>query len=228
MERDIILTEDGSHSIELAGSHQTYHSRFGAIQESMHVFIRPGLLKLSESGLKRIRVFEMGFGTGLNTLLTLIEAEKLGLDIYYETVEQFPLSLEMAARLNYCGQLKRMDLQDKFLLMHEWEAAAISPHFFLRKLLIDFNDYAFEDNFHLIYYDAFGPASQPALWTPGIFEKIERHLYLGGILMTYSAKGDVRRAMSGAGFKVEKLMGPPGKREITCAIKTENRDKESG
>jgi tRNA U34 5-methylaminomethyl-2-thiouridine-forming methyltransferase MnmC len=164
----------------------------------------------------------MGFGTGLNALLTLIEAEKQNRNIYYVSVDLFPLDTEQIASLNFCKQLQRPDLQSVFEEMHnsEWEKEIpITSHFLIKKLKADLMQVEIPGMFQLIYFDAFDPVAQPELWTNKIFEKIFSVLQPGGILVTYSSKGDVRRAIQAAGFRVEKLPGPKGKRQIVRAVR---------
>jgi tRNA U34 5-methylaminomethyl-2-thiouridine-forming methyltransferase MnmC len=218
--RNIIITSDGSASIELPEWKVTYHSRNGAISESLHVYIEAGFKYAAErndqSGMK---IFEMGFGTGLNALLTIIEAEKRDKKIHYRTIEKFPLPGEEAGKLNYTEILGQEELFRK-LHTAEWEKdIPLTRNFTLRKEikdLIQMNEPVAAD---LIYYDAFAPSAQPELWTEEIFRKLFSMLSNGGILVTYCSKGDVRRAMKGAGFRVEKLLGPKWKREIVRAHK---------
>ncbi len=222
MERSVILTKDGSHTISIPEMNVTYHSHHGAIQESLHVFIKAGLLVSDAFGASDTSILEMGFGTGLNALLTLIEAERLKRQIHYTAIELFPLQYEEITALNYCDQLYRKDLIPIFEKLHqcEWEKdITITPHFTLHKKkesLLQFNTSKLQN---IIYFDAFAPSAQPKLWTPSIFEKLYSMLLTKGILVTYCSKGDVRRAMQSAGFIVEKLPGPPGKREMVRATK---------
>jgi tRNA U34 5-methylaminomethyl-2-thiouridine-forming methyltransferase MnmC len=224
MQRKLIVTGDGSHSIEVPELGGTYHSIHGAIQESKHVFIEAGFNapgRLERPGA--LNIFEAGFGTGLNALLTMIESEKQNLKIYYETIELYPLMLEEAKQLNYCSVLEREDLQKNFELLHEcaWaEEVVISTKFSFKKKKASLLNFETLGTFELIYFDAFDPNTQPELWTQEIFEKMFTILRPRGILTTYSSKGTVRRAMQAAGFVVEKLPGPPGKREIVRALKT--------
>ncbi|MBI5859132.1 MAG: tRNA (5-methylaminomethyl-2-thiouridine)(34)-methyltransferase MnmD [Sphingobacteriales bacterium] len=229
MVRKIILTDDGSHSISVPELNVTYHSVHGAIQESMHVFIEAGLY--GSGRLQRpdpISILEIGFGTGLNALLTLIEAEKTGIKIHYEALELYPLSEEIRS-LNYCQQLNRQNLQQIFEQMHscEWEKdIAVSDNFILQKKKYNLLNLstclagrqAYQP-INLIYFDAFAPAAQPELWTKEVFDKMYSLLAPGGILVTYCSKADVRRAMIAAGFSVEKIPGPPHKREMLRARK---------
>jgi tRNA U34 5-methylaminomethyl-2-thiouridine-forming methyltransferase MnmC len=225
MQRDLILTKDGSHTIAVTGmpGSVTYHSIHGAIQESMHVFIEAGLNSVRPLEATRgLNIFEIGFGTGLNALLTYIEAEKTKQIIHYAAVDLYPLEENEITTLNYCKQLERQDLFHIFLQMHscEWERdTQLSETFYLHKTKQDLQDYKNSGFYDLIYFDAFAPNIQPELWTKNIFEKIYSILNTNGILVTYCSKGDVRRNMMAAGFIVEKMEGPPGKREMIRARK---------
>jgi tRNA U34 5-methylaminomethyl-2-thiouridine-forming methyltransferase MnmC len=227
VERKILITKDGCHSISIPEINITYHSIHGAIRESKHVFIEAGLKSICPLPAARcIRIFEMGFGTGLNTLLTLIEAEKLQQSIHYTAIEFYPLDKEEVHSLNYCQLLNRPDLQAIFELLHqcEWEKEnIITPFFTFYKInsnLINFSSRWLSGQlFNLIYFDVFAPAVQPELWTKEVFEKLYSMMSHGGILVTYCSKGDVRRAMQAAGFSVEKIPGPEGKREMIRAVK---------
>lgn len=239
MLRQPVITKDGSHTIAIPEMNVTYHSIHGAIQESQHVFIEAGLkgsglkgsgrFKFGESGsldrpepLSPLRILEMGFGTGLNALLTLIEAEKLKHPIHYTTIELFPLSTEEAIELNYCKELNRPDLQPLFHQFHqcEWEKdISVNPLFTLHKTNQSLVNFSSNNVFDLVYFDAFAPAAQPELWTKQVFEKLYAVMTGGGILVTYCSKGDVRRAMLAAGFQTKKIPGPPGKREMLKAVK---------
>jgi len=220
MERKIITTKDGSHSIAIPEMNVTYHSVHGAIQESMHVFIdaglRSGLSKWPDRSIE-IKVLELGFGTGLNALLTLIEADKLKQAIHYSAIELFPLSTEEAKQLNYCEQPGQSSYQTLFEKLHqcEWEKdILITPYFTLHKTKTNLITFSTNQSFNLVYFDAFAPNAQPELWTAQIFQKLYSMMTPEGILVTYCSKGDVRRAMQAAGFSVEKIPGPPGKREM--------------
>jgi tRNA U34 5-methylaminomethyl-2-thiouridine-forming methyltransferase MnmC len=223
VEREIIYTKDGSHSIRIPEINVTYHSIHGAIQESKHVFIEAGFYPSGRS--KRpdgLGIFEVGFGTGLNVLLTIIESEKQDVKVYYETIEPHPITLEEAKILNYCGVLEREDRQKTFERLHEcdWdEEIRIQSNFSFLKRRNDLLNIGISETFDLIYFDAFDPNVQPELWTQEIFKKMFSMLRPRGILTTYSSKGTVRRAMQAAGFAVEKIPGPTGKREIVRAFK---------
>jgi len=217
MYRIVQNTADGSPTIAIPGMQVTYHSRHGAVQESRHVFIQAGLQPLLKQHAV-LRVFEMGFGTGLNALLTLEQAITQEKVIYYQAVEKYPLAEDEVKELTYTGILS----PGYFTALHQckWnEPVVIHPLFTLYKSLVPLQDFKAESPFHLIYYDAFAPAAQPELWTLQTFEQLYAMLANGGILVTYCSKGDVRRKMLAAGFKVEKLAGPPGKREMLRAIK---------
>jgi tRNA U34 5-methylaminomethyl-2-thiouridine-forming methyltransferase MnmC len=218
VERKIVITGDGSHSIAIPELHVAYHSIHGAIQESKHVFINAGLKYLiANTSSSPLTIFEMGFGTGLNAFLTVIEAKNQKIKIQYIAVEQFPITPEEAASLNYPDVLDHADL---FHTIHEcrWnEAVSVNEYFTLKKVETNLLNFTSSQHFNLVYYDAFAPGAQPELWTKGIFEKIFHMLEPNGVLVTYCSKGDVRRAMIDAGFTVKKLPGPPGKREMLRA-----------
>ena len=219
MLHQLIITEDGSHSIYVPSMDVRFHSKYGAIQESMHMFIDAGL-RIFMQRQTHIRIFEMGFGTGLNALLSVLSAEKEKNRIEYVAIDAFPLEKNIQEEINYCGLLNRPDMQPVFKKMHDaaWENEVdITPYFTLKKIKADFIRYATTDRFDIIYYDAFDPGSQPALWRLSIFKKVFEMLVPGGCLLTYCSKGSVRRTMQEAGFVVEKLPGPKGKREIVRA-----------
>jgi tRNA U34 5-methylaminomethyl-2-thiouridine-forming methyltransferase MnmC len=184
------------------------------------VFINAGLKYLiANTSSSPLTIFEMGFGTGLNAFLTVIEAKNQKIKIQYIAVEQFPITPEEAASLNYPDVLDHADL---FHTIHEckWnEAVSINEYFTLKKVEANLLNFSSSQYFNLVYYDAFAPGAQPELWTKGIFEKIFHMLESNGVLVTYCSKGDVRRAMIAAGFAVKKMPGPPGKREMLRAIK---------
>jgi len=220
MERKIITTKDGSHSIAVPEMNVTYHSIHGAIQESMHVFIEAGFRSDYFRQKESNSILEVGFGTGLNALLTAIEAEKTEKSIYYLALEPFSISVEQVHLLNYCELLNRKDLQEDFIRMHqcEWnKSMAVTENLLMHKSNSTLQTFRHPTKFDLIYFDAFAPAAQPELWTKDIFEKLFRMMNDQGILVTYCSKGDVRRAMQSAGFIVEKLPGPPRKREMIRA-----------
>ena len=222
MERKVIITADGSSTIYLPEWDENYHSKHGAIQEAYHVFITHGLNRLFEQGYKHIAILEIGFGTGLNALITSIEAEKQNRSIDYYGVEAYPVIVEDVAKLNYIAELKAENSKRLFETMHQlpWEEThQLLPSFTLTKQKKFFADIQDKEAFDIIYFDAFGARVQPELWTEAIFQNMYDALIPNGILVTYSAKGSVRRAMQAVGFSVEKLPGPPGKREMLRATK---------
>ncbi len=224
MKRDIIITGDGSHSINVPELNVSYHSIHGAIQESVHVFINAGFYGFEQQP-RLMNIFEVGFGTGLNAILTLIEAEKNKIKVYYETVELYPLNDDEVKKLNYCKQLNRPDLQNILERLHssKWgEEIPITENFTLLKRKENLLTIKEVKPLNLIYFDAFAPNAQAELWTKVAFDKMYAMLEPGGILVTYCSKGDVRRAMTAAGFKVEKLQGPPRKREMLRARRDYN------
>ena len=223
MERKIITTKDGSHTVAIPEMNVTYHSIHGAIQESMHVFIQAGLKDSGMFDYVAVQgILEIGFGTGLNALLTLIEADRHKNRIYYTAIELYPLNETEISKLNYCEQLNQPHYKPLFEKMHqcEWEEMfEITDNFRLTKIKCSLLDFSTENSFWLIHFDAFAPAAQPELWTKEVFEKLYSMTNEGGILVTYCSKGDVRKAMQAAGFGVEKIPGPPGKREMLRATK---------
>ncbi len=214
--REIIKTKDGSHTIFIPGLDETYHSSFGAIQEAKHIFIREALAFRAREK-RALNVLELGFGTGLNTFLSLLFAQEQNLEINYVGVEKYPLEESEVKALNY------FENTALFLKLHQvpWDnKQSITDYFRLQKLQCDFRNMELEkEYFDVVYFDAFGPEVQPHLWTEDIFRKIYNAMSRGGVLTTYSVKGTVRRAMKTVGFEVKKIPGPPGKREISRAVK---------
>jgi tRNA U34 5-methylaminomethyl-2-thiouridine-forming methyltransferase MnmC len=213
LERKVVESNDGSSTLFIPELNEHYHSVHGARNESMHVFIKMGLDE-AFSQKKVLRIFEVGFGTGLNALLAF-ENSKDG-QIEYISVEKYPLKESEWKLLNFTGQSNK-GLYDQFIAMHacEWgRAKVIAPEFSLTKLVGDLNTIALPENIDVVFFDAFAPDKQPDLWTVEVFKKMFAMLNPQGILVTYSAKGQVRRNMIAAGFSVERLQGPPGKREM--------------
>ena len=223
MKRTVITTSDGSKTIQIEDWDEQYHSIHGAIQESQHVYVNTGLhhfLKLYNP--KELRILEIGFGTGLNAFLTALESGQQGVEIQYEGVEAYPVKAEELSQLNYASRIAA-NQQHLFDSLHElsWEELhPITSNFLLKKRQQFFSELSDENSFDLIYFDAFGARVQPELWTESIFKSMYRALKNKGVLVTYSAKGSVRRAMQTAGFLVERLEGPPGKREMLRATKS--------
>ena len=220
-ENKIIITEDGSNSIRSTEYGVTYHSKFGAIQESYHVFINAAL-RFKAVLQQEFSILEIGFGTGLNAYISLLEARKRNLKIRYTGIEAYPISVETAAKLNYSSLLYEDDPDDLFLKIHSsaWDSIVdFGEYFSLEKQLKKFEEIDFREQFDIIYFDAFAPDAQPELWTEDIFVKMYTALKPDGILVTYCAKGVVKRRMKKVGFKIEALEGPTGKREMTRAVK---------
>lgn len=210
-------------TIHLPQWDEQYHSKHGAINEARHVFITMGLdFFLSKETLDEISILEVGFGTGLNAFITFLEMQNVPVKVDYTGVEAYPVSMEEVNLLNYPQQLSAKGLTAYFRRMHEvtWEIPVqLRQNFRLLKLQKQFSEIADKARFNLIYYDAFGARVQPELWTEKIFEQMYRALRPGGVLVTYSAKGSVRRALQSVGFDVARLPGPPGKREMLRGFK---------
>ena len=220
MERKIITTNDGSKTIFIPEWNENYHSKHGALQEALHVFIKSGLEEVEND---RIRVLEIGYGSGLNAILTYINAGQNDKEIYYAGLEAFPISKDEFNALDY-GSLKSItDTKEVLLNFFDapWERdVKIDDHFTLRKMKIELENFIPEENkYDLIYFDAFGPRVQPEMWTKEILTKMFQTLDTNGIFVTYCAKGQVRRDLESLGFSVEKIPGPPGKREMLRAQK---------
>lgn len=220
----LFLTEDGSHSVHSEQLGVSYHSKHGAIQETQHVFINAGLNYILQQSPSEINILEIGFGTGLNAFMTFLEWERqpIPATINYFAIEAYPLSMEHVFQLNYVEQLDAAHYQDVFLRMHscEWsETHPLSKRFNFQKLLMNFEDIDFNHRMDLIYFDAFAPDVQPQLWEQDLMERMFNALRSQGVLTTYCAKGVVKRTLKSVGFFIEALPGPPGKREMTRAIK---------
>lgn len=218
-----ILTADGSHSLYLEDIDEQYHSKHGSITESQHIFIEAGLYEKAKE-MNSIKVFEVGMGTGLNVFLTAIASAKSKLSVYLESIEAFPLRFEEAGKLNYAELLNEDN--DLFLNIHlsDWNRCIqLNPNVELKKVNGKLQDYVFNEQFDLIYFDAFSPDKQEELWSKNIFEKLFNAMRKDGILVTYCVKGVIRRRLQSLGFEIEKLPGPKnGKREMLRARKRED------
>ncbi|MBE0668650.1 MAG: tRNA (5-methylaminomethyl-2-thiouridine)(34)-methyltransferase MnmD, partial [Bacteroidales bacterium] len=195
-----------------------YHSHFGALTESGHIFINAGLNYCQG---KSISILEVGFGTGLNALLTAMFAEEKEKQVSYMTLEKYPLDNELTGALNY-GKMTGERGRELFDAIHdaEWNIpVTISRWFTIHKKVFDLTVESPDGFFDLVYFDAFGPDKQPEMWTPGIFSKIDAVTHKGSVFVTYSAKGSLKRMLRGLGFEVSLLPGPPGKRVMTRAEK---------
>jgi tRNA U34 5-methylaminomethyl-2-thiouridine-forming methyltransferase MnmC len=218
---EIVATGDGSDTLYVPFLDEHYHSVHGAIGESEHIFIRAGFHPFI--GNDALTLLEVGFGTGLNVLLTALAADASQCFIRYYTLEKFPLSAEILRRINYPALLGSR-AADLFRAIHEsaWGMPLrISPMMELVKVREDFVTASLSEIpfCNLVYYDAFSPEKQPEMWNQMLFRKLFDRMEEGGIFVTYCAKGSVRRSLQWAGFRVERLPGPPGKREILRGIK---------
>ena len=215
----IKITADGSHTLYVPNLDETYHSVHGAIQEAIHVYINAGFNYFSTK--KELNILEVGFGTGLNTLLTNREALKDNKLVNYTSIEAYPLAMDSA--LNYLEELNGTEAEEIFFLdMHEAEwgiLVKMNELFYLEKLNIFLENFSVKNKYNVVYFDAFGPRVQPELWGVKILRKMYDALVDGGILVTYCAKGTVKRALKEVGFTIESIDGPPGKREMTRAKK---------
>lgn len=219
MKREIIKTLDGSTTIHLQDWDECYHSKHGAIQEAKHVFIKNGLSLFENNP---VSILEIGFGTGLNAFITFLESEQKQQQIDYVGVEAYPVEAKEVIEMNYVAELEADQYKGVFEKMHqcEWnQKVEISPDFSLTKRKQFFDEIDDFEIFDLIYFDAFGYRVQPELWSTEIFQKMYNSLKPNGVLVTYAARGVVKRSMIEVGFTVEKLAGPPGKREMFRAFK---------
>lgn len=222
MKRSIITTSDGSKTIQIEGWNEQYHSIHGALQEAKHVYINAGLKTFLERQPKQnaLTLLEIGFGTGLNALLTALESLNISQEICYHGIEAYPVEAEELQALGYDTLIGSDPSIFQNIHNCSWhENHKILPHFSIVKRQAFFSDIAEVNAFDVIYFDAFGPRVQPDLWIESIFKKMYEALRPNGLLVTYCAKGSVRRCMQAVGFEVERLPGPPGKREMLRAIK---------
>ncbi|HEV7349228.1 tRNA (5-methylaminomethyl-2-thiouridine)(34)-methyltransferase MnmD [Telluribacter sp.] len=214
----LVYTADGSNSLYNAALDQHYHSMQGALQESLHVFINLGLKPALEPATSPIRIFEMGFGTGLNALLAWQQADYFQRPVEYLGIEAYPVADEEAEGLNFDEITGKCGLAQ--LHQAPWATGVrLSDHFTFRKEHTTMEGFTTDSVFDVIFYDAFSPSAQPELWTEEVFARIAAMTRPGGRLVTYSAKGSVRRALDAVGFTVEKHPGPGRKREVVRAIR---------
>jgi tRNA U34 5-methylaminomethyl-2-thiouridine-forming methyltransferase MnmC len=221
MIKELIVTADGSHTFYLPELDEHYHSTYGAIQESLHIYINEGLLKVSST---EINILEIGFGTGLNAFLTAVFAKKLNLSVRYFSIEKYPLTELEYNKLNYPELIFPEDA-GIFKCIHScaWNVETrIIPGFWLKKIEADLLSYEFDKDlkFDLVYYDAFAPSKQPEMWSNETIGKICSAVKIDGILATYCAKGSVRRSFASHGFEISRIPGPAGKKEIIRGKKT--------
>jgi tRNA U34 5-methylaminomethyl-2-thiouridine-forming methyltransferase MnmC len=215
----IVETKEGIHTLRHGGHGEPFHSLHGALQESMHVFIGNGLLPLAGPG-KKLSVLEIGFGSGLNALLTLRECERHAMEVHYTAVEAFPLGDELVSKLNYMHYVGE-EYRHAFEAMHAapWPGTLKLGSFGLHKLQADATIDELGARYDVVYYDAFSPAVQPAMWTPEQMLRMREACNPGGVLVTYCARSSVRRNLQAAGFRVERLPGAEGKREMIRAVR---------
>lgn len=219
LHRELQQTADGSHTLFVPEMDEHYHSVNGAIQESEYIFIEKGLRSVNK---RDIRILEIGFGTGLNALLTANDLENRDDcdHILYYAVEKYPLDEEIFSLLNYCGKIGISGELFRSLHFSSWnEDVPLTRRFTLHKILGDGRDCCFPEGIDLVYFDAFAPDKQPDMWSPEIFDRLYACMASGGVIVTYCAKGEVRRRMQCSGFKMERLPGPPGKRHILRGVK---------
>ena len=216
---DFITTGDGSHSLYNSEIKESYHSTYGAILESKHIFIEAGL-NLFKDSIETIHILEVGFGTGLNGLLSYIWSHQFRKSVNYQGIEAYPVNKDVTGELNYPGLLEIE--KSIFLELHKTDEIyrQISPYFNLKvnhALIQEFSLPA--DYFQVVYFDAFSPAVQPEMWSVDVFRSIFKAMRKGGVMTTYSTKGDVKRGLMEVGFLIEKIPGPVGKREVLRAFK---------
>jgi tRNA U34 5-methylaminomethyl-2-thiouridine-forming methyltransferase MnmC len=220
----LIETEDGSHSLYVPSLNETYHSFHGAIRESRYVFIKEGLINwMALNNKPKVRILEVGFGTGLNALLTLDYAQSNKTAILYHTLEPYPLKEDVVRLLNYPSLLHSPALEEHFNALHlaPWDCPnPLTPTFMLQKHQRRLEDFVADpESFDIVYFDAFAPNKQAELWTIDMLEKVFKFLAAKGIIVTYCAKGQLKRDLKSLGFEVETLPGPPGKKEMVRGVK---------
>jgi len=216
---DLLVSEDGSSTLLSNKFGVTYHSKHGALQESEHVFIKSGL-DFIKTDKQELNIFEMGFGTGLNAYLSLLYALRNNLNIQYTSYELHPLPRDLVKELNYTDLLP--EYANLFQLIHDidWnKMQKLHPNFSINKVEENILNFDYNDNFDVIFYDAFAPETQHELWETPIMEKMHEGLKSNGVLVTYCAKGEFKRTLKSIGFEVQSIPGPPGKREMTRAVK---------
>jgi tRNA U34 5-methylaminomethyl-2-thiouridine-forming methyltransferase MnmC len=218
MKAELRMTADGSHTLYVPVLDEHYHSHFGALTESKHIFINAGLASLKSN---KVSILEAGFGTGLNALLTALYASDNQVSVIYVALEKYPLDPSLLLQLNY-GALTGAEGRELFEAIHNapWEITVkLTPWFTLEKRLSDLTAVSVEGLYDLVYFDAFGPDKQPEMWSREVMQKIAAVTHSGSVFVTYSAKGELKRTLRNLGFEVTLLPGPPGKRVITRAVK---------
>jgi len=218
MKRELRLTADGSPTLYVPELDETYHSMHGSIQEARHVFIENGLRFVATES-KQVNILEVGFGTGLNALLTALYAKENAIRVNYVGLEAFPVEEAIWKEINYLTDAEARTLYTKIMAHPFGETISIELNFSLFKEAKLIQDWVANETFDLIYYDAFGPRAQAEMWELPIFEKLYSLLNVGGALVTYCAQGQFKRHLKSLGMRVENLPGPPGKREMTRGTK---------
>lgn len=218
MKTELRMTEDGSHTLYVPALDEHYHSHFGALTESKHIFINAGLASLKSN---KVSILEVGFGTGLNALLTSMYAQDNQVTVQYVTLDKYPLDPSLLFQLNY-PTITGTECRELFESIHSapWEQPMrLTPWFTLEKRLTDLTSMSVEGLFDLVYFDAFGPGKQPEMWSREVMQKIAGVTHPGSVFVTYSAKGELKRILRTLDFEVALLPGPPGKRVMTRAVK---------
>ncbi|MCX6255298.1 MAG: tRNA (5-methylaminomethyl-2-thiouridine)(34)-methyltransferase MnmD [Bacteroidia bacterium] len=216
--KQIITTSDGSHTIYVPELNEHYHSIHGAVQESTFIFIKNGFDFCNADPLN---IFEVGFGTGLNALLTAMKSRAGERKVNYTSIEKYPLNEKIINSLNH-HYFAGADGKEIYNSIHlsPWNIRVnICKNFSLKKVIGDFTVETPSGKYDLIYFDAFGPDKQPEMWTREMFEGIATVTNKNGVMVTYSAKGEVKRNLNACGFDVTLIPGPPGKRQIIRAVK---------
>lgn len=218
MKRELRLTSDGSPTLYVPELDETYHSMHGSVQEARHVFIENGLRFVAAES-KQVNILEVGFGTGLNALLTAQYAKENALSVHYIGLEAYPVEESIWKEINYVNEPDASAFYFKMMELPFGETNVCHPNFTQNKIASRIQEWVSSEKFDLIYYDAFGPKAQPEMWALAIFEKLYALLNPGGAIVTYCAQGQFKRHLKSLGMRVEALSGPPGKREMTRGVK---------
>jgi tRNA U34 5-methylaminomethyl-2-thiouridine-forming methyltransferase MnmC len=218
MKRELRLTSDGSPTLYVSQLDETYHSMHGSVQEARHVFIENGLRFVAAES-KKVNILEVGFGTGLNALLTAQYAKENALSVHYVGLEAYPVEEEIWKAINFLDNPEAKACYTQIMELPFGVTKAYDASFTHCKMAFSIQEWTTTEKFDLIYYDAFGPRAQPEMWALAIFEKLYSLLNPGGAIVTYCAQGQFKRHLKSLGMRVEGLPGPPGKREMTRGVK---------